>query len=955
MSRRTTAAALVALLAPALPARAVLTVDSSFASVESFAAFDANGDGAFAPGDLLAPDPIVGTAGSFSESSTAELGGARGSAVQDTTVSAGASSLSVTSSGACESASPVAVDPDETIRRGATSQSGFAISFTLTERATFSLAGSVAVNPPIGREGGGSNRAKILSGGLDVDIEADDAFLDPQSDSTTASGELEPGSYDVFVRCETAAPRARDFLPVGNARWRLSLTVSEVETGDVFRWVGPAVGAFGDDANWDPEGAATAGVPTFVAGERSDTALFRGGRAEVDVAALAGIAAAPRSARGAGTCAGPIARTIGRLVLDSVREVELVNGALALDALSLEDRALTIEDNGLLELRTATLCARHADIGARGRPSAALVTGPGGVLETLGSLAVGRYGDGTLRILDGGIASSEEVLLGDGEKKGTAVVSDATWQTGSIAVGFRSSGDLTVENGGLVESELAFVDRELAPGSGDTARATVRGAGSLWRVDDLFVGGRGTVEVDDGGRLETAADLPNGTVFVGVPGSGEATFLVNEGGELDVGASLDVGVFGSGRLVVAEAFDRNPRVDVATALRIGTDPNARGRVQLVGDPATDGFSVVSDTLEVGGPPSSRGELVVDLGGRILTSTDASVGTGGGEGRVVILGAAPADLTRWQISRSLAIGGAAAPALGTLVIRDATVDVGTPSTAGSVLVRPGGAIVGGGAQSVLRIHGGLLTNDGAIFGPLTVDGRYDAASTGILVSALAAPPASPRTLAARSPAGAIAAVGAPRRKPPLPAQGPIAFTGDAELGGTLVLQFGNGFAPRQGDAFALIEAGEDVIGDFADVVIRGLAPGAEFEETVRDGALTLTSLTDTIALPAVSLAAKPKLKEKSRKGAATFKRTGDVAEPLTVAFRVGGTAARGVDYVDFPDAITIPAGKRSAKLPIRPIRDGSAEPDETIEIEILPQDDYAPGLSAKVAISLVSAE
>jgi T5SS/PEP-CTERM-associated repeat protein len=947
-----TAVLAVSFFAP-YPARSEITVDAAGFQFITSAAFDLNGDGVVNDGELANPPAINGT-GDVSQSAATELGGARGSARQTTTVSAGDGVLSMSSTGDCESTAPLSSDDEGSFVPGASSAARYSLTFTVTERSRFVLSGSVAVSPPVAREGGGSNRAGVLSSlfDRDVDIEADDAFRDPQFDSAAVSGELEPGSYGVVGACDSAAPRLEDLLPVGTARWQLSLTVSEIELGDVFRWVGPVAGAFGDDGNWDPDGPATSGVPAFVPGERSDTALFRGGRARVDVAASALAAAASAGPRGPGAgCAGPIAQTIGRLVVDRVQELEIAGGALALDALSLDERSLVVGPQASLALQDGTLCARHATIGAAGRPSDLVVAGPGGVFETLGRLSIGAAGDGTLHVESGGIATSEEVRIGDGAGKGAALVSDATWRTGNVSVGSGGEGTLTISDFGLVESEDVFVDRVFEPGQGATAKATVRGAGSRWSVGDLFVGGRGLVEVTAGARIE--ADPVDGDVTVGLPTPGEATLLVNDQGELTMPRALDVGVFGAGRMVVAEAFEGNPRVEVGGKLQIGDFSTGSGRVLVVGDPGTTGFSLVSDSLDVGGAPGSRGELAVDFGGQLLTSTDAFVGTRGGEGRAAIAGALDAALTRWQISRSLTIGAPDGPTLGTLLIRDATVDVGTPTTAGSVLVQPGGAILGRGALAQLSVADGAITNHGLIVGPIVLDARYDADSTGQLFSAFAAAPA-PQPLAARSPAGTIAALGAPRRRPPLPAQGPIVFTGEAALGGTLVLRFLNGFAPRAGDAFALVEAA-GVTGDFDEVVVEGLAPGAAFEQTLEGGTVVLTATADTAPLPVVTLKAKARLKEKTKRAAVTFRRTGDVSQPLAVSLRFGGSARAGLDYFALPETIEFPAGKRAVKLPVRPLRDGITEPEETLEIEILPGAEYTTGVAPAVSIALRSAE
>ena len=962
VARALAAIAISALIAPLAeagggppPGPPEITVQLSDSFLRSLAVFDIDQDGTVELSENVEPDPIQGSPGSFQETSNAVAGGARGTARQDANVSVAGTVLTVTASGDCAAQVTLTGDEERDRLQAAQAEQTFALTFDTNAPARFSFSGDVSVTGgasdlPIG------NRASVSFNQAGVDIQARDGSDDPQSQSASVSGELPLGGGGIGGGCRTFALRPGDPIPLATARWRLTLTVELLEAGDVFVWVGPQAGAFGDDGNWDPDGAASAGVPSFVAGERSDTALFRGGRARVDLGGLAATSRAPRGT--AAQCAGPISQTVGRLVLDSTNAFEPVNGTLALNALSLDEASLALEDNALLELRDGALCARHAQVGARGRPSFALVTGPGGVLETLGRFSVGLGGDGTLRIQDGGIASSEEVRLGDGQRAGSAIVSDATWQTGNLAVGFRSTGELLVENAGLVESEGGFVDRDLDDLGAELGTATVRGAGSRWKLDELLVGGFGLVEATERGRIETPNQAATGRVRVGdFEDPGEAKLLVNAGGEL-LTQSLDVGGGGAGRLVVAEAFDRNPRVEADLALFVGSVLGGRGVVQVIGDPSTDGFSLVADEIQVGASEGARGELNVDFGGRILTSTNAFVGTDGGRGVVRLLGGAigTPDLTSWQVSESLNIGGPSRPVTGTVLIRDALLSVGTPSTPGSVFVDAGGAIVASGRTSRLAVRGGLVTNDGLIVGPLTIDGRYDPASTGAIVSTIAGRPPSPLRLVERSPAGAIAALGAARKKPPAPVQGPVTFTGDAELGGTLVLQFVNGFAPAQGSTFEVVEAAGDVIGQFAEVVVQGLAPGALFEGSVQNGVLALTSLTDAVALPAVSLKAKVKLKESKKKGGTvTFKRTGDTSQALVVEYQVGGTATNGIDYQQLAGAVEIPAGRKSAKVRLLPFRDGLAEATETIEIEILPGDGYAPALATQAAINLLDAD
>ncbi len=79
--------------------------------------------------------------------------------------------------------------------------------------------------------------------------------------------------------------------------------------------------------------------------------------------------------------------------------------------------------------------------------------------------------------------------------------------------------------------------------------------------------------------------------------------------------------------------------------------------------------------------------------------------------------------------------------------------------------------------------------------------------------------------------------------------------------------------------------------------------------------------------------------------ATFvvRRTGPTNDALTVFYRVSGTASNGVDYIALPGSITVPAGRRCAKIIVVPIDDGLAEPIETVVVRLTPSllDVYPP--------------
>jgi T5SS/PEP-CTERM-associated repeat protein len=757
--------------------------------------------------------------------------------------------------------------------------------------------------------------------------------------------------------------------PMTRGSYQVTLEVTPAgPDGNVFRWIGPTQGGFGNDQNWDPTG-----VPAFVPDTRSDTALFQDVEARVDVNALANLAA-PATGGRAGTvpgCAGPITRTIGRLLLDATSDVTLFNGALALDGISLADPALTLQDQGLLQLGDATICVLDAAIGASGRPSFAFVQGPGGVLQTRERLSIGVDGKGTLTVRDGGIATCAVVRIVDGNAAGFADVSTATWHTGNVAVGFLSPGELTIENAGLVESEQGFVQFgvPLAPvarfgsdpaarclGRSDGSGVEVRGQLSTWRLQHLEIGGGGCVEVRDHGLLDAiAGDSALGEVQIATTTNGEATLAVDNA-RVTTASTVVVGDRGSGRLEIVDHDLGGTRVQVSGLVvgrsLPGEDGGGEGVVTVRGDLFTDDDLLVTDTINVA-DEHGIGELSIQPRARVTTATSALVSPDGGIGEVTLLGdpqtADPETKTRWNIGTSLQVGidGFSIPT-GTISIADAAINVGSPSAAGQVTIRQSGVVIGRGQRiNLIRTNGGTIRNDGQIFGPVTLDGSYDPASTGAIVSQNAAP--TPPPPAPLSPAEARAV-----KVPPLP-QGALVVTGDADFTGTtLVLQFLNGFAPHQGDVLPVVQVGGQVAHGFAAVQVLGLAPGATFDVDAASG--TATALNDTVALPAVTISAKATLKESEKKGLKVkLTRTGPKTAPLTVHYRVRGSARSGIDFGALPGVLTIPVKKKSATFLVRPIADGFIEPAETIVIEVLPGDDYAPSLLSKATITLVSTE
>ena len=71
--------------------------------------------------------------------------------------------------------------------------------------------------------------------------------------------------------------------------------------------------------------------------------------------------------------------------------------------------------------------------------------------------------------------------------------------------------------------------------------------------------------------------------------------------------------------------------------------------------------------------------------------------------------------------------------------------------------------------------------------------------------------------------------------------------------------------------------------------------------------------------------------------------GDLTSPLTVYYRVAGTASNGIDYDKLPGEVTIPAQSETAEIVVNPIDDDESEGTESVVLKLLPG--YPPCLFA----------
>ena len=85
----------------------------------------------------------------------------------------------------------------------------------------------------------------------------------------------------------------------------------------------------------------------------------------------------------------------------------------------------------------------------------------------------------------------------------------------------------------------------------------------------------------------------------------------------------------------------------------------------------------------------------------------------------------------------------------------------------------------------------------------------------------------------------------------------------------------------------------------------------------------------------------------------FSRTGDAGAPLTVLYKVEGTAGASTDYQALSGQITFDSGLDFADIAVTPINDSEAEANETVVVTILADTGYYLGLPISATVTIVS--
>ncbi|MBM4026671.1 MAG: autotransporter domain-containing protein, partial [Planctomycetes bacterium] len=404
---------------------------------------------------------------------------------------------------------------------------------------------------------------------------------------------------------------------------------------------------------------------------------------------------------------------------------------------------------GILEVTDGQVASEMGWLGILpGAAGTATISGPTASWINDETLAVGMWGQATLRIENGALGRAPEVAIGGvplefldepfdpellADGTGTVIVTgpgsrlDVTGDE-TLYVGYSGTGTLRIDQRGRVDTTAAVLGG--APDAVGEIR--VQDDGSLLSVDwDTIVGawGTGYLSVSDDGRATTGPLSLGGfdTEMAGVqeivdefgPPLGTGVVNVFHGGQLEVSGPLHVGYLGTGSMSVGPGgyvTSNSP----GTAY-IGYGAGSTGTVHVYGDYATHQNATWDEAgpLHVG--YEGHGVLGISTGGRVNSQEGFIGSTETGSGVVDVWN--PESI--WQVAQDLYVGGDAEGAKGTGVLNvgnAAVVAVGDSLTVWQTgtLAGDGQIVVGDGEGQGLRNYGTIAP--GNSIGTTSVDGN-----------------------------------------------------------------------------------------------------------------------------------------------------------------------------------------------------------------------------------------
>jgi T5SS/PEP-CTERM-associated repeat protein len=392
---------------------------------------------------------------------------------------------------------------------------------------------------------------------------------------------------------------------------------------------------------------------------------------------------------------------------------------------------------------------------------------------------------------------------------------------------------LIVENGGQFGNNTG-ASVVLAPEFASVAEVRIKDDGSFWRTQSLTVAKKGDARqfVDDGAALHA------NEIVIGAEMGSSGILDIHrghvEGGDVVLGA--ESGSFGALSVSGGGSFTQTD----PQGMSVGKAGN--GSLSIDGQ----GTKVVLRALSLGVESSGRGEVSITNGGELMIASQLRAGVDGTANVVVNGGKLVREGTAVSTGQSIIQVGSEVDVQsgqfverrlltvnGKLRIEPGMGEVGVGPFAnplpGLVVVDAGGTLAGNGTiiGGAAALNGGVIQfPQSHIFpgnspGTLTIDGNFEQVG-GVLGIEIAG-------------------------------TGPGQFdvlkvTGDVSLAGELLLHFIEGFAPRQGDEFMFLDVDGALAGAFANIEVRGLLPGFQFDLRPGAGGLAMVALNDGVSVP-----------------------------------------------------------------------------------------------------------
>lgn len=246
-----------------------------------------------------------------------------------------------------------------------------------------------------------------------------------------------------------------------------------------------------------------------------------------------------------------------------------------------------------------------------------------------GTLYVGESGQGSLSIQDGGVVTSALASIGNSSGGvGSVTVSGrdingnaSTWNNANqIYIGESGTGTLGILNGGVTTSGQGLIGYS----SGGVGAVTVsgrdiNGKASIWNAaNNIYVGfsGNGTLNVVDGALVATSgAGGAAASIYLGYMNGGTGTVNVSSStgnvSSLTATDRIDVGHDGTGTMTVG----KGGVVSVGSDVHIANGITSSGKLHLNGDATGRGIVETGSVIREAGVTA-----ILDLNGGILRAT-----------------------------------------------------------------------------------------------------------------------------------------------------------------------------------------------------------------------------------------------------------------------------------------------------------------------------------------------